>query len=137
MIGGCFCGAVRYRLTAAPMVVSHCHCNDCRRASGAPFITWVTVPRDAFAYTAGTPRTYASSAGVGRDFCGVCGTTLAYHHDTHAEEIDISAGSLDDPAQVTPRDHVWAGSMLCWLRFDDGLPRLATSHWQEGYPEKD
>ncbi len=135
--GGCLCGVVRYRITGEPMVVSHCHCNICRRASGAPFITWMTLLTSDFAYTAGPPAIFRSSAEVGRDFCGACGTTLAFHHDAHPEEIDVSAASLDDPAQVTPQDHMWSGSMVPWIKLDDGLPRLEAAHWQEGYPEKD
>jgi hypothetical protein len=36
--GGCVCGGVRYRLEAAPTQVNDCHCLDCRRSSGAPFV---------------------------------------------------------------------------------------------------
>ena len=32
--GGCQCGAVRYRLKAAPLGVYACHCKDCQRFSG-------------------------------------------------------------------------------------------------------
>ena len=35
--GGCQCGAVRYRLTAAPLGVYACHCKDCQRWSGAAY----------------------------------------------------------------------------------------------------
>ena len=41
--GGCVCGGVRYRLEAAPTQVNDCHCLDCRRSSGAPFVTWVIM----------------------------------------------------------------------------------------------
>ena len=136
LTGGCLCGAVRYRITAEPLVVTHCHCTFCRRAAGAPFITWVTIASDGFAWTQGEPAEYASSAEARRGFCGTCGTTLGYRGIGHAEEIDIAAASLDDPERVTPQDHIWAGSMLSWLKFDDGLPRLEGSHWEHGYPGK-
>lgn len=136
LTGGCLCGAVRYRISAAPIVVTHCHCSMCRRASGAPFVTWITVPSDGFAHTGSEPASYRSSPEVRREFCGRCGASLAFRGDAHPEEIDISAGSLDDPGRVTPRDHIWAGSMVPWLEFDDGLPRLQGSHWEHGYPDK-
>ena len=41
MEGGCGCGAVRYRVTGAPQWASHCHCRDCRRTAGAPYVTYV------------------------------------------------------------------------------------------------
>ncbi|HEX6636422.1 MAG TPA: hypothetical protein VF033_02095 [Steroidobacteraceae bacterium] len=34
--GGCACGAVRYRLASAPFDAGYCHCEVCRRSSGAP-----------------------------------------------------------------------------------------------------
>ena len=33
--GGCLCGAVRYRLEARPLAINACHCNDCRKLTGA------------------------------------------------------------------------------------------------------
>jgi len=33
--GGCLCGAVRYRLEARPLAIDACHCNDCRKLTGA------------------------------------------------------------------------------------------------------
>ena len=31
MTGGCLCGAIRYAMDGAPiLVISHCHCSDCR-----------------------------------------------------------------------------------------------------------
>ena len=35
--GGCVCGLVRYRVTAAPLVVHCCHCQSCQRENGTAF----------------------------------------------------------------------------------------------------
>ena len=34
--GGCHCGALRYRVTAAPKDSGYCHCTDCQRTTGGP-----------------------------------------------------------------------------------------------------
>lgn len=133
--GGCLCGAIRLRVTGEPLVVSHCHSPTCRRAFGSAFVTWMTARSGQFAFTEGAPRWYRSSAKAERDFCAACDTSLAYRHDDHGDEIDVAVGSLDDPGAVHPRDHLWSGSMLPWLRMDDGLPRLERAHWDHGYPE--
>ncbi len=44
--GGCHCGAVRYTMHAAPLSVLHCHCESCRKASGAMFNTGGVVRCD-------------------------------------------------------------------------------------------
>src|SRR5216117_2644895 len=46
--GGCFCAAIRYRVSATTGDVSHCHCSICRRTTGAPFVSWATFPAAAF-----------------------------------------------------------------------------------------
>lgn len=118
LTGGCLCGAIRYTVTAKPWAVSHCHCADCRRATGAPFITWMTLPVDGFAWVQGKLGVHHSTEGVTRGFCTDCGT------------------SLDDAEAVTPDDHLWSGSALSWLHMADGLPRLKQGHWGVGYPHK-
>jgi len=134
--GGCFCGSIRYRITAQPSVVTHCHCASCRRASGAVFITWMTLPSDGFEITEGEQAVFHSSPGVNRGFCGICGTTVSYCHDDFTDEIDVAAATLDDAEAVTPDDHIWAKDSLSWVRVADGLPQLDGSHWDHGYPEK-
>ena len=137
LTGGCFCGAVRFAVTGEPMAVSHCHCKDCRRITGAPFVTWMTLKSEDFAYTQGTPKEYQSSEDGRRAFCEICGTTLAYRGVSHPEEIDVSAAALDDPEAVTPDDHLWIGSKLSWIDPADDLPRLDGDHWEHGYPKRD
>ncbi len=33
--GGCLCGAIRYQTTDMPFDADHCHCNQCRKSTGA------------------------------------------------------------------------------------------------------
>lgn len=134
--GGCFCGRVRYRFETAPMAVSHCHCDMCRRLTGAPFITWMTITPDTFSFTNEQPAHFRSSDEAQRIFCSHCGTSLGYINDKHPEELDISAATLDDPSMVTPDDHLWIGSKLEWIEMADDLPRLEAAHWAAGYPKR-
>ena len=127
-LGGCLCGAVRYRAAAAPFDVSHCHCDLCRRSTGAPFVTWATFPASAFAFTAGTPRERRSTPQAMRSFCGDCGTALTFREAARPNSVDVTAGSLDDPEKVTPVDHSFVGSKLSWLSFADSLPRFETTN---------
>ena len=63
--GGCACGAIRYESTAEPIVMLHCHCRDCQRASGGPFTSFVVVPAEAFKLLQGSPRFHASPSEAG------------------------------------------------------------------------
>jgi hypothetical protein len=123
--GGCLCGSVRYRVTAAPVAVSYCHCPSCRRASGAPATAWAMFAEDAFAWTGAAPARYGSSPGVERTFCGTCGTPLVYLADALPGLVDVTVGSFDEPAALAPAMHIWESRRLPWLRIEDGLPRHA------------
>ena len=77
--GGCLCGAVRFRSTAAPIATRYCWCRDCQgfAAGGAT----VNVIFSSNAVTIEGPTTdYASTADSGnrmhRRFCPSCGTPL-------------------------------------------------------------
>ncbi|HEY1427039.1 MAG TPA: GFA family protein [Caulobacteraceae bacterium] len=120
--GGCFCGAVRYRASAAPTTSLICHCRSCRRAAAAPAAPWVTFERAAFALTAGELSLFRSSPPVRRGFCARCGTPLTYEHDERPGEIDVTTASLDDPEALPPTYHIQLGDDLSWLKFGDGLP---------------
>jgi hypothetical protein len=112
--GGCLCGLIRYRITGAPTASSLCHCLSCRRASGAPTVAWVTVERRQFAILMGSPRSFQSSPGVLRGFCGSCGTALTYENSKNPLTIDITTLSLDDPNRFPPDEEVWLEDKVSW-----------------------
>lgn len=114
--GGCQCGAVRYRVTASPPVVDICHCGQCRRASGAAFIPWLVVQREGFAWTRGEPGSFDSSPGAQRLFCRDCGTPLAMTSGAEPRLIDVTLGSLDEPARFVPTAESWTSVRLAWAR---------------------
>ena len=59
--GGCQCGAVRYQLLTAPEHACICHCRMCQRASGQPFMAFVSVRQGDLLWTRGRPSTFVSS----------------------------------------------------------------------------
>jgi hypothetical protein len=120
--GGCLCGAIRYRAVGQPYGITHCHCNTCRRASGAPFVTWAGVDTDKFTFTKGKPASYASSANVTRSFCSNCGTALTYQRADLPDSVDVTLASMDNPEAISPQDHTWTESRLAWISLGDGLP---------------
>ena len=54
--GGCLCSKVRYEILHAPRSLLDCHCIDCRRSSGAPYVSWGTVDRKHFGLQRGKLR---------------------------------------------------------------------------------
>lgn len=127
--GGCLCGGTRYRLLAAPTSLGDCHCIDCRRASGAPYVTWGTVPRDQVQITSGQVRR-VPHAGRVRSFAACCGTPLFFEDAPDSATIDVTIASLDDPRPFGPRKAIWTEDRLPWVPLDPALP----AHRQSSEP---
>ncbi len=101
------------------------HCADCRRQTASPVTTFFGLPLDHFEWTGSRPKTYASSAGVTRSFCGTCGTPMAFQADRYANEIHLYAATLSNPEIFVPKFHVHYDEHLPWLKLGDNLPRYA------------
>jgi len=116
--GGCLCGAVRFEARGEPYNITNCHCEDCRRGSGAAFVTWASFQRSEFVFTKGDPQEF-SWANRLRAFCSQCGTPLTFSAEREAEEIDVTVSSFDNPNAVSPADDTWTEDRLNWIHGDD------------------
>lgn len=128
--GGCLCGAIRYRVEGKPSAISICHCQSCRRASGAPTVSWFVISRGEFTLLSGSPVSYTSSVHVKRSFCGKCGTQLAYEYDSAPDTIELTTASLDEPSVLQPTKEIWLTDRLPWVAVNRDLEH----HLDEGAP---
>ena len=113
--GGCFCGKIKFEFEAGDYLVANCHCHMCRQTSGAPFVTWVVVPKTVFHYTKGQPKTLVSSTKGRREFCADCGTPMVFYTADRPDNLDITTGSLLNPDDFKPTRVVHEESKLSWL----------------------
>ena len=121
--GGCRCGAVAFRVRAEPTVVVYCHCQDCRKSSGAPVSLFVGYHTGQVEWLQGEPRVYESSPGVYRSFCGRCGAPVSFEDERLPGETYLPVGIFDDPETFEPEKHDWVSRRLRWFDVPDGLPR--------------
>lgn len=124
--GHCLCRAIAYEFEGAPLWISHCHCETCRRATSSAFATFVGVKLDQFRYLQGDPGIYESSPGVQRFFCLRCGSPMAYVGQRWPGEVHLYAGSLAEPDKIEPHAHVNVAEQLPWSDVHDDLPRFET-----------
>lgn len=122
-VGGCLCDRLRYEIKAAPIDAGYCHCRLCQRSAGAPVLAWATFPMPAFTYSQGEPCVYLSSPHHQREFCGICGTQIAFRKLESTSTVDITIASLDAPVLLKPEYHIWAQSQISWFDTVDHLPR--------------
>ena len=113
--GGCFCKNVRFEMEENNYLTVDCHCTMCRRAHGAPYVTWIVVPNVHFRYTGQAPKALKSSTNGTRYFCPSCGTPIACVSTEHPDVIDIPIGSLDNPELFKPTEEIFVDTRLPWL----------------------
>ena len=124
--GGCECGAIRYECTAGPILMFRCHCRDCQRTSGGPFVAALYVPKKAFTLTKGTlQHHFTESAALGqnkRGFCADCGSRISGGETD--KRIGITAGSLDDPSWFHVQVDVHMADAQPWDQPDPAVPKF-------------
>ncbi len=137
--GGCLCGKVRYRARTDSDEGYWCHCRMCQLAFGNTRVAWFNVAQDALRWDGDAPNVYASSKFARRGFCGTCGTPLSFAY-LDSKRMDVSVGSLDQPALLRPVSHFAIESRIETWHADDGLPgdRLDASkklnaRWKASY----
>lgn len=123
--GSCLCGGIRYEVDAPLEKVAHCHCGQCRKASGASFATNASLPATAFRIVEGEEllASWASSPGVHRHFCGRCGSPIIKRSDATPDAVRLRMGTLDDDPGVKPFRHIMVSWKAPWVEISDGLPR--------------
>jgi hypothetical protein len=120
------CRAVRYETTGEPFLVSHCHCLSCRRHNGAAVVTLAGFKAGQVSFSGDERKIYSSSPGVGRGFCGACGTPLTWEGDGGDDlgpifEFHIS--TFDNPDNLAPTGHAFFPERIAWFDAADDLPR--------------
>lgn len=130
--GRCHCGEVQFQVPNQPVTSSICHCDDCRRQSGAPISAWAMVRSDALTVF-GKPKVYASSEHGRRLFCASCGTGLFFTSavlDAMAM-VQVRIAALDEPSAITPQYQVQTAERVAWMMVPHELPAF------ERFPDYD
>jgi hypothetical protein len=125
--GGCACGALRYKLTADPLIVHACHCRDCQRLTGSAFVTNIWIERKFVEAGSAMPKSFKLTAGSGKHhevfFCDRCGTSLwSKYYASPGDTLLVRVGTLDHPEAIQPDVHIFTRSKLPWLDLPKDVP---------------
>jgi len=125
--GGCLCKAVRYSISAAPIVTRTCWCRVCQYLGAGSATVNVCFPSAALDVS-GELRDFSMVADSGnvahRRFCPICGTHLFSASEARPHLLFVRAGSLDDPEVAKPAMTIWTTSAPSWACFDERLPQV-------------
>ena len=127
--GGCLCRAVRYRITAQPIVTRICWCRLCQYLGAGSGTVNTCFASDAVTVE-GETQDYVSTADSGnamhRRFCPKCGTPLFSEAEARPHLIFVRSGSLDDPEVAQPSSTIWTSQAPSWACINRSLPSVAS-----------
>src|SRR5438093_4868062 len=121
--GGCTCGNVRYELLVAPSNIVDCHCADCRRSSGAAFITWGSVERKNIRLLGGEIKKVNVASRI-RCFAACCGSPLILEDSANADPVEITIGTLDHLEAFPTTKITWLEDRVPCVTIDHVLLKL-------------
>jgi len=117
LLGGCNCGAVRYRVTRAPLTAYICHCHLCQKRTGSAFSLSAVFPAGALQITAGQPRRTERVLPDGAKnvswMCADCQSRIHTQREGRPT-LNLRAGTLDDTSWVRPAAQMWTSSAQPW-----------------------
>jgi hypothetical protein len=114
--GGCRCGRVRIRITAAPLVAMACHCRGCQKMSSSAFSLSAAIPADGFAVTEGEPVIGGLHGATRHYFCPHCMSWMFTRPEGMDWFVNVRATMLDDPGWYAPFIETWTSEKLAFAQ---------------------
>ena len=109
----CNCGAVRITVTGEPLRVGLCHCTECRKETGSPFLYFGDWDASQVVITGATSAWHQPN--YSRHFCPSCGSRM-FATARGVEEIEIRLGTFDEaPTGLTPDYELFVDRREPWL----------------------
>ncbi|HXQ16118.1 MAG TPA: GFA family protein [Caulobacteraceae bacterium] len=121
--GSCLCGRIRFEVEGQLAGIQLCHCSLCRRAHGSAFAANMPVRAEDFRLIAGQPKSYESSPGKERLFCGDCGSPIVSRTTAAPGMVRVRAGLLAEPVETKAVFHFHVDSKANWLPIEGDLPQ--------------
>ncbi len=117
--GGCLCGKVRYEVDVSGHETGNCHCRDCQKNAGAPYMTFTAVPVGQFKWIVKPGGAYSASPAAERRFCEHCGTPLQWDAGPASSDTSFSTATLDDPSGLPVAYEIYTRTRMT------GVPMVA------------
>jgi hypothetical protein len=146
----CLCGAHTFSTeiptSTLPLRASACHCNSCRRVTGALYSIDLPWPEPRQNVNTTKLKQYAFSANISILFCRTCSTPLFFESTKESHDLGVFTGALknhdvDDLVKIA--DHIFVGDTIdggatMWLQKpntdNSKVPRFKERCNTEQYP---
>ena len=129
----CVCGAVQFEVSFPSRFCSHCHCENCRRAHSAAFVTYVGFKSPQVRLLSGRNSLTTYSYGYPfkgkqiisrRKFCKKCGTQLFFESSRWPGDVHVPRAVLPGCIDRSPQLHFYFDHRPDWMiPVKDALPK--------------
>ena len=126
MVGGCLCGAVRYRVEGPLRDVVNCHCGQCRRIHSNFAAYTAAAANDLVLIEQRGLKWFSSSERARRGFCSECGSSLFWER-LGGDTISIAAGTIDPPTGLKTIRHIFVADIGDFYAIADTLEQMPGS----------
>jgi hypothetical protein len=98
----------------------------CRRAHGAPLVTWIGFLDTQLKIVEGDAVLvrYRSSEHATRSFCGKCGSMMLFQSTRWPGEVHVARALIPGDVDRLPQAHCFFSDKADWFTVADDLPRL-------------
>jgi len=127
--GQCLCGDVTYEYSGEITELAICHCEQCKRAQGTPFVTNAPILLDQFKLITGAEvlKEYKASSQKRRVFCSNCGSPLYSQRLDNPGTIRLRVGTISEGVIPKPAYHIYYGSRSDWFEMNDSQPKYVAA----------
>jgi hypothetical protein len=124
-VGRCLCGGVEFSIAGDLAPIEICYCKQCQRAQGTAMATNIPVSVASLRILRGEQliKSFESSPGKQRCFCGSCGSPIYSKRETLPGVVRIRIGLLDGNPAAKPIAHFHTNSKPIWWAIGDDLPQ--------------
>ena len=122
--GSCHCGEISYTFSGEPLRQVNCHCKNCRKTSGGPYLANIFVSEDNLIIK-GSPKVYQHLADSGnqmtKKFCGNCGAQMFSLGSGRPGIVIIRSGTIDNLEIIQPTLNIFVSSKIPSTPLDESL----------------
>ncbi|WP_206483936.1 GFA family protein [Thalassotalea sp. G2M2-11] len=124
--GSCLCGAIEYQVALIEDKIFNCHCQFCRKAHGADYVTLALADNQSLNLKdEGNHLTeHINAIGGYRAFCGKCGTRLMNYAPDKNLYLSVTLSTIDSPINLHPAANVNTESKASWCELSDNIPNF-------------
>ncbi len=122
--GSCHCGEISYTFSGEPLRQVNCHCKNCQKTSGGPYLANIFVSEDNLLIK-GSPKVYQHLADSGnqmtKKFCGNCGAQMFSLGSGRPGIVIIRGGTIDNLEIIQPTLNIFVSSKIPSTPLDESL----------------